>query len=58
MESNTHCSDIKYFYLEILAFYFILLGLSGDSSGIKEHQNMSSTKKLQIKKPLNCPTNT
>ena len=29
MESNTHCSDIKYFYLEFLAFYVILIGLSG-----------------------------
>ena len=30
MESNTHCSDIKYFYLELLAFYLILIGLSGE----------------------------
>ena len=30
MEPNTHCSDIKYFYLELLAFYLILIGLSGE----------------------------
>ena len=30
MEPNTHCSDIKYFYLELMAFYLILIGLSGE----------------------------
>ena len=29
MELNTYCTEIKYFYLELLAFYFILIGLSG-----------------------------
>ena len=40
MESNTHCSDIKYFYLELLAFYVILIGLSGElfwNKGISKH---------------------
>ena len=40
MESNTHCSDIKYFYLELLAFYRILIGLSGElfwNKGISKH---------------------
>ena len=30
MELHTHGSDIKYFYLELLAFYLILIGLSGE----------------------------
>ena len=40
MESNTHCPDIKYFYLELLAFYLILIGLSGElfwNKGISKH---------------------
>ena len=30
MEPNNHYSDIKYFYLKLLAFYLILIGLSGE----------------------------
>ena len=45
MEPNTHCSDIKYFYLELLAFYLILIGLSQElfwnkgtaNKGISKH---------------------
>ena len=40
MELNTYCTEIKYFYLELLAFYFILIGLSGElfwDEGISKH---------------------
>ena len=40
MESNTHCSDIIYFYLGLWAFYLILIGLSGElflNKGISKH---------------------
>ena len=30
MELNTYCTEIKYFYLELLAFYFILIGFRGE----------------------------
>ena len=30
MEPNNHYSGIRYFYLELLAFYLILIGLSGE----------------------------
>ena len=39
MEPNTHCSDIKYFYLELLAFYLILIGISGELSWNKGTSN-------------------
>ena len=40
MELNTYCTEIKYFYLELLAFYLILIGLSGElfwDKGIWKH---------------------
>ena len=62
MEPNTHCSDIKYFYLELLAFYLILIGLSGELFWNKGTANKSISKhvlhKEVAKKPLICPTNT
>ena len=44
MESNTHCSDIKYFYLELLAFYIILIGLSGELFWNKGTSNKGTSK--------------
>ena len=62
MESNTHCSDIKYFYLELLAFYLILIGLSGELFWNKGTANKAISKyaihREVAKKPLICPTNT
>ena len=40
MELNTYCIEIKYFYLELLAFYYILIGLGGElfwDKGISKH---------------------
>ena len=40
MELNTCCTEIKYFYLELLAFYLILIGLSGElfwDKGLSKH---------------------
>ena len=36
MEWNTYCTEIKYLYLELLGFYYILIGLSGQLFWDKE----------------------
>ena len=40
MELNTYCTEVKYFYPGLLAFYVILIGLSGElflDKGISKH---------------------
>ena len=63
MEPNTHCSDIKYFYLELLAFYIILIGLSGELFWNKGTANKAISKhalhkEVAKKAPNVLPTHT
>ena len=53
MESNTHCSDIKYLYLELLAFYLILIGLSGELFWNKGISNKGMSKHVLHKEVAN-----
>ena len=57
MEPNTHCSDIKYFYLELLAFYLILIGLSGELFWNKGTSNKGISKHVLHKDIANKASN-
>ena len=59
MELNTQCTEIKYFYLQLLAFHLILIGLSGElfrDKGISKHvfHSKQVTNKIGSKAHLPC----
>ena len=57
MEPNTHYSDIKYLYLELLAFYLILIGLSGELFWNKGTSNKGVLKHVLQKEVAKKATN-